>query len=61
VRAAHIQLLAVADHRPVQRRLRAEHRKLDQASELANQLHALIYADWRAGGFDMAVMFGCPD
>src|SRR4249919_1837607 len=51
VRTAHVELLPVADDRPVDRRVGAEHRELDVAPELPDDVESLSHAGRRSGGF----------
>ncbi|KGW79228.1 L-iditol 2-dehydrogenase domain protein [Burkholderia pseudomallei MSHR2990] len=60
MRAAHVELLAIADDRPVERRILAEHRELDEAAELADQRHALRDARRHAGRLDVDVAAVAP-
>ncbi|SQA56244.1 Uncharacterised protein [Burkholderia cepacia] len=55
VRAAHVELLAVADDRPVDGRILAEHAEFDEAAELADQVEPLAHADRHAGRLDVDV------
>src|SRR4029079_1532387 len=55
VRAADVELLEVADDRPVDRRIVSEHRELDEAAELADEIEPLHGTARAAGGLDVDV------
>ena len=55
MRAIQIELLAVADDRPVGGDLMAEHRELDEAAELADHVQTLRHARFVAGRLDIDV------